>query len=144
MKRVLFMCLGNICRSPTAEGVFRAMISEADRIETDSAGTGAYHTGNPPDPRAVAEAAARGIDISDLRARQVEVADFDCFDLIVAMDRANLRALRAMAPRGCRGEIRMMVDGAEVPDPYYSGGFGAVFDMLEQASASLLQEMRRM
>jgi len=142
MKRVLFVCLGNICRSPTAEGVFRAMIENGEAIETDSAGTGAYHIGNPPDPRASAEAASRGIDLSDPRARQVEAADFDRFDLILAMDRSNLSFLEQMEPDTCRAEVRMMVRNADVPDPYYEGGFGPVFDMLEEASRDLLAELR--
>lgn len=139
---VLFVCLGNICRSPTAEGVFRAMLSEGDGIETDSAGTGAYHIGNPPDPRAVAEAAERGIDLSDLRARQAVAADFHRFDLILAMDRSNLADLKAIRPEGARAELRLMLGDRDVPDPYYEGGFGGVFDMLETASHALLAELR--
>ena len=141
-KRVLFVCLGNICRSPTAEGVFRAMLSEEDAIETDSASTGDYHTGNPPDRRAIDEAAQRGIDISDLRSRQIERADFDRFDLIIAMDRSNFGHLEKMAPTGCRAELRMMLAGADVPDPYYEDNFSAVFEMLEDASRDLLAMMR--
>jgi len=141
-KWVLFVCLGNICRSPTAEGVFRAMLSENDAIETDSAGTGDYHIGNPPDRRAVAEAAQRGIDISDLRSRQVVPTDFDRFDLIVAMDRSNFSHLEKMTPTGCRAELRMMLKDADVPDPYYEDNFSAVFDMLEDASRELLAMMR--
>ena len=143
MKRVLFVCLGNICRSPTAEGVFRTLLSEGDDIETDSAGTGAYHIGNPPDPRACAEAALRGVDLSGLRARQIQPEDFEHFDLILAMDHSNLATLKRMAPQRCRAEIRLMVAGADVPDPYYEGGFSAVFDMLEAASRDLLAQIRR-
>lgn len=140
--RVLFVCLGNICRSPTAEGVFRAMLADTDAIETDSAGTGAYHTGNPPDPRAVAEAARRGIDISDLRARQAVAEDFHRFDLILAMDRENLANLKAIRPESARAELRLMLDNADVPDPYYEGSFDGVFDMLEAASRDLLTDLR--
>lgn len=142
MKRVLFVCLGNICRSPTAEGVFRALVTGSDAIETDSAGTAAYHVGNPPDPRAVTEAASRGIDISDLRARQVEAADFTRFDLIIAMDRSNLTNLKRMAPKNATARIQMMVPDIDVPDPYYDDGFAGVFDMLEAASRELLVQMR--
>jgi len=141
-KRVLFVCLGNICRSPTAEGVFRGMLAGSDSIETDSAGTAAYHVGNPPDPRAIAEASTRGIDISDLRARQVETADFERFDVIVAMDRSNFAALKKMKPEGCKAELRMMLRGADVPDPYYEDNFSDVFDLLEDASRELLAVMR--
>lgn len=143
MKRVLFVCLGNICRSPTAEGTFRALLSGGDGIEADSAGTAAYHIGNPPDPRACSEAALRGIDLSDLRARQVEPSDFARFDLILAMDQNNLTTLRRMAPEGCHAEIRLMLDNTDVPDPYYEGGFGTVFDMLDAASRDVLAEIRR-
>ncbi len=140
--RVLFVCLGNICRSPTAEGVFRSMLSAEDAIETDSAGTGGWHIGNPPDPRAIEAAAVRGIDISDLRARQATPDDFQRFDLILAMDRSNLSDLKAMRPDGARADLRLMLRDAEVPDPYYEGGFGPVFTMLEDASRTLLAELR--
>jgi len=140
--RILFVCLGNICRSPSAEGVMRAMLTADDTIETDSAGTGAYHIGNPPDPGAIAEAARRGIDISDLRARQVETSDFDTFDLILAMDRSNLANLKRIAPKGHRAKIRLMIEGTDVPDPYYEDNFGDVFDMLETASRDLLATVR--
>jgi len=138
MKRVLFVCLGNICRSPTAEGLMRSMVSKDDSVETDSAGTGAYHIGNPPDSRAIAEASRRGIDISDLRARQVERADFDRFDLILAMDRSNLADLQEMAPKGCHAEVSLMLKNADVPDPYYEDGFDTVYDLLENVIQDLL------
>lgn len=141
-KRVLFVCLGNICRSPTAEGLARSMLSDGDTIETDSAGTAAYHVGNPPDPRAIAEAASRGIDISDLRARQVERADFDRFDLIVAMDRSNLTNLQRMAPKDSRASVRLMLTDEEVPDPYYDDGFERAYDLLNGAMPDLLSELR--
>jgi protein-tyrosine phosphatase len=140
--RVLFVCLGNICRSPTAEGVFRSMLSAGDAIETDSAGTGGWHIGNPPDPRAIEAAAARGIDISSLRARQATPDDFHRFDLILAMDRSNLADLEVIRPKDARADLRLMLRDAEVPDPYYEGGFGPVFTMLEDASRTLLAELR--
>ena len=141
-KRVLFVCLGNICRSPTAEGLARSMLSEGDDIVTDSAGTGSYHAGSPPDPRAIAEAASRGIDISDLRSRQVERSDFDRFDLIVAMDRSNLANLKRIAPDDCRATVRLMLASEEVPDPYYDDGFEHVYDLLEGAMRDLLADLR--
>ena len=141
-KRVLFVCLGNICRSPTAEGLARSLLSEGDEIETDSAGTASYHVGSPPDPRAIAEAASRGIDISDLRCRQVERSDFDRFDLIVAMDRSNLANLKRIAPAGCRAEVRLMLTDDEVPDPYYDDGFEHVYDLLDGAMRDLLADLR--
>jgi protein-tyrosine phosphatase len=128
--RILFVCLGNICRSPTAEGALRRLCAAevpALDIEVDSAGTGAYHLGEPPDPRSRRAAAAHGIDLSPLRARQVERRDFARFDLILAMDRQNLRALRAMSPPGSRARLELFLEFAggpggpgdgEVPDPY--------------------------
>ena len=144
--RVLFVCMGNICRSPTAQGLFRGAVTAAglgDEIATDSAGTHAYHIGNPPDARATATALARDIDMTDLRARQVCEADFEQFDYVVAMD--NLRLLEADCPPSRRDRLSVMLDwaegwGDEVPDPYYGGdeGFVAVFDMLTEASQGLL------
>ncbi|MCL4162320.1 UNVERIFIED_CONTAM: hypothetical protein GTU68_001962, partial [Idotea baltica] len=117
------------------------MLTDDDSIETDSAGTGGWHVGNPPDERAIEEAARRGVDLSDLRARQVTASDFDSFDLILAMDRANLSALQALAPKRSRAELRMMLSygqGGDVPDPYYEGGFPHTFDLIEEASRGLL------
>lgn len=147
--RVLFVCLGNICRSPTAHGVFEVMVREAgldDRIEVDSSGTGDWHVGKAPDARSVAEAKSRGYDLSHLRARQVEVADFHEFDLIIAMDHSNLADLKAMQPADGRAEVRLFLEFAtdadvdEVPDPYYGGteGFARVFQLVESASHGLL------
>ena len=146
--RVLFVCMGNICRSPTALALFRGAVTAAglgDEIATDSAGTHAYHIGNPPDARATATALARDIDMTDLRARQVCEADFEQFDYVVAMDRDNLRLLEADCPPSCQDRLSLMLDwaegwGDEVPDPYYCGdeGFVAVFDMLTEASQGLL------
>ena len=152
LKRVLFVCMGNICRSPTAEGVFRELLSRhslAEQVETDSAGTHGYHVGNPPDPRAQQEARARGMDISDLRARQFTVTDFQYFDWIIAMDQANLEILLAECPDARRGRVRLLMEFArdsgirEVPDPYYGGddGFRQVFDMVEQGCAGLLEAL---
>lgn len=144
---VLFVCLGNICRSPTAEGVFRAQAKRAGvEIGCDSAGTGAWHVGNPPDRRAVAEARRRGIDLTSLRARQVTAADFDRFDHICAMDRSNHAALEALRPAGNSTPVTLFLQGVpgtpdEVPDPYYENNFAEVFDMLERASAVLIERL---
>ena len=146
--------MGNICRSPTAHGVFRALVvSEnlADAIRIDSAGTHAYHVGNPPDRRAQETAQRRGIDLSDLVARRVEATDFDRFDLVVAMDQDNYLSLSDICPDEHRDKLHLFMDFApqmrtrEVPDPYYGGaaGFERVFDLIEAASAGLLAEIRR-
>lgn len=147
--RVLFVCMGNICRSPTAEGVFRRVLVERGivTIELDSAGTHDYHVGDPPDRRAIAAAQRRGVDLSALRARQVESQDFERFDLILAMDQENLSVLRQRAPRHAHERIRLVMDYApqahrrEVPDPYYGGsqGFEEVLDLLEQAAQGFLR-----
>jgi protein-tyrosine phosphatase len=150
--RVLFVCLGNICRSPTAEGVFQKLLDDcklAHRFALDSAGTGGWHEGEPPDRRAQAEARKRGIDISGLRGREVRAGDFEAFDYILAMDKQNLRDLHARCPKELRGKVRLMLDFAphldtrEVPDPYYGGadGFTHVFDLLEEAAQGLLTEI---
>ncbi len=150
--RVLFCCMGNICRSPTADGVFRKLIADAaaqDRIACDSAGTHGYHIGEPPDPRTQAHAAKRGYDLSGLRARKVEVADFTRFDLILAMDRNNLALLRDLCPPrqhqriALYGEYSARYAGQEVPDPYYGGarGFEEVLDRVEETSQQLLQRL---
>ena len=146
MQRVLFVCLGNICRSPTAEGVMRALVAEAglqDGIEVDSAGTGAWHAGSAPDPRSTAAAAVRGIRLEGA-ARQVTDEDFETFDLIVAMDSENLRELRRRAPAGTGGKIRLLCGDADVPDPYYGGerGFDDVLDQVDAACRALLDELR--
>ena len=146
--RVLFVCMGNICRSPTAHALFRGAVTAAglgDEITTDSAGTHAYHIGKPPDARATATALARDIDMTDLRARQVCQADFAQFDYVIAMDLDNLRLLEASCPLAAQHRLSLMLDwaegwGDEVPDPYYGGddGFVQVFDMLTEASRGLL------
>lgn len=151
--RVLFVCMGNICRSPTAEGVFRKLLAEKNfhpMVETDSAGTHGFHVGRPPDQRAQQAARVRGIDISDLRARQVSVTDFGYFDYLLAMDRSNLDILLAEAPAGQRDKVRMFLEFAEafgedeVPDPYYGGdqGFERVLDLIEDASRGFLEHLR--
>jgi protein-tyrosine phosphatase len=153
MVKVLFVCTGNICRSPTAEGVFRQTVRDAGldaRITTASAGTHGYHVGEPPDHRSVAAAKSRGVDIADLRARRVRAADFDEFDLILAMDRGHYDQLTRMAPAGRRDRVKLFMDYApeapkrEVPDPYYGEGshFTVVLDLIEAASQGLLDALR--
>ena len=151
--RVLFVCMGNICRSPTAEGVFRHVLSTNApdlQIEIDSAGTHDYHIGAAPDRRSIAAARRRGIDLSSLRARMVAPDDFDRYDLILAMDEENLQELRRRAPASHHERIRLMMEFAPhapsrfVPDPYYGGaqGFEDVLDLLEEAAQGLLAELR--
>jgi protein-tyrosine phosphatase len=150
---VLLVCLGNICRSPTAEAVLRAIAArEAPelKIHIDSAGTADYHIGSPPDQRSQAAALRRGYDMSALRARRVESVDFEQFDLILAMDRANFEDLQRSAPRAHRERVRLFLEFApdahtrEVPDPYYGGpnGFEEVLDLVEAASRGLLKFLR--
>ncbi len=150
---VLFVCMGNICRSPTAEGVFRHLLREEGmdgQVLTDSAGTHAYHVGEPPDRRAQATAVSRGIDISDLRARRVAPDDFARFDYVLAMDEDNHALLADLCPPGHEERLSLFLDFApdlglrEVPDPYYGGnaGFERVFDMVEAASRGLLAHIR--
>ena len=154
MVRVLFVCMGNICRSPTAEGVFRHLIRQeglAQRIQTDSAGTHAYHIGEPPDRRAQSTAVKRGIDISDLRARKVTGVDFDEFHYVLAMDNENLSRLLELCPPRHHERVHLFMDFAqhlgdtEVPDPYYGGqrGFDHVFDLVEAASRGLLTDIQQ-
>jgi protein-tyrosine phosphatase len=150
--RILFVCLGNICRSPTVEGVARQLAArEAPhlRLEFDSAGTADYHIGEPPDQRSQQAARARGYDISSLRARQVKPDDFRRFDLLLAMDEDNLRDLRRLAPAGLAERARLFLaywpqaPVNAVPDPYYGDGkgFDAVLDLAEQGSRFLLQSL---
>lgn len=150
--KVLFVCLGNICRSPTAEGMFRHVLAQAqltEQITVDSAGTADWHTGKAPDPRSQAVALARGIDISALQARQVSAEDFHHFDLILAMDQSNLEHLKQIQPAAAKAELdlylqRYQLPLSEVPDPYYGGaeGFEQVLDLLETASHKLLAELK--
>jgi len=152
--KVLFVCMGNICRSPTAHGVFRRLVEDAglaDVIEIDSAGTHAYHEGEPPDSRAQSTAQNRGIDLSDLRARKAHSEDFDYYDYVLAMDQDNYHGLSSICPPGQERKISLLMDYAaqmrirEVPDPYYGGnqGFERVFDMVEAAADGLLRDIRR-
>lgn len=151
--RILFVCLGNICRSPLAEGVFRHLVHAAglsDRFEIDSAGTSAYHAGDPPDERATAVARARGIMLRG-RSRPIVRRDLDRFDYIIAMDLENLRAIRDMAEDAPHVRVRRLrefdpeaTDELDVPDPYYGGahGFERVHDMVERSCAVLLAHLR--
>jgi protein-tyrosine phosphatase len=152
--KILFVCLGNICRSPTAEAVFRAIAARDApdlTVEVDSAGTAGYHIGAPPDPRTISAAHRRGYDMSPLRARVVEPRDFELYDLILAMDRENLSALHQRAPAHTLEHIRLFLEFApdtgvaEVPDPYYGGpnGFEEVLDLIEAATHGLLQHLRQ-
>ncbi len=152
--KILFVCLGNICRSPTAEAVFRAVAArEAPElvIEVDSAGTAGYHVGEPPDLRTRQAASRRGYDMSPLRARIVEPRDFELFDLILAMDRENLNVLHHRAPAHARDRVRLFLEfipdatSTEVPDPYYGGpdGFEEVLDLVEAATRGLLKHLRQ-
>jgi protein-tyrosine phosphatase len=143
--RILFVCMGNICRSPTAEGVMRRLIEdEGLDIQVDSAGTGGWHVGEPPDERATLAAQRRGVTLAGA-ARQVDESDFRRFDMLVAMDRGNLRDLLDLAPDDeARARVRLLVPDADVPDPYYGGdrGFETVLDMVEAACRELLDELR--
>jgi protein-tyrosine phosphatase len=150
--RVLFVCLGNICRSPTAEGVLRHQLREAglaDRVEVASAGTGDWHVGKPPDKRTQLAARLRGYDLSGQRAQQASAADFSRYDLILAMDHSNLGNLKRLQPANAKAELDLFLrryDGAveEVPDPYYGGeqGFERVLDLIERACKGLVIELK--
>ncbi|MDX9859502.1 MAG: low molecular weight protein-tyrosine-phosphatase [Rhodospirillales bacterium] len=153
MVNVLFVCLGNICRSPAAEGVFRALVEReglADRIACDSAGTGSWHVGKVPDARMRAAAKRRGYDLESLRGRQVTVGDFERFDYVLAMDGENLANLTVLCPPGREGRLGRLLDFApgagrrDVPDPYYGGadGFERVLDLVEAGAAGLLADIR--
>jgi protein-tyrosine phosphatase len=153
MIRILLVCMGNICRSPMAHGVVRRRLREAGldtAVKLDSAGTHGYHEGSPPDERAQAAARRRGVDISDLRARAVQVSDFESFDLVLAMDDENLEALREVAATHHHEKIHLFMEyavgdtGRIVPDPYYGGpiGFERVLDMVEDATEGLLARLR--
>jgi protein-tyrosine phosphatase len=150
---VLFVCMGNICRSPTAEGVFRHQVERAGLshlIVTDSAGTLDYHVGDPPDPRAQAAAKRRSYDLSRLRGRQVKGEDFERFDYLLAMDRDNLAYLHRLSPPDHRAKVQLFLEYAtnaslrEVPDPYYGSaeGFERVLDLVEDASRGLLAQIQ--
>lgn len=153
MVKVLFVCMGNICRSPTAEGVFRHLVNNinaADDILIDSAGTHAYHVGEPPDSRSLSTAKTRNIDMSQQRARKVHVNDFEEFDYILAMDADNHAELMRICPENLQHKVELFLNYSnrfnetEVPDPYYGGasGFDHVFDLVEDASEGLLKKIR--
>lgn len=150
-RRILFVCLGNICRSPLGEGILRRRAEErglSPLVETASAGTGGWHHGDPPDHRSIAVGRANGIDISSQRARQLVLGDFNSFDLIFAMDRDNLRNLVRLAPHDSSADIHLFMDfvsatSRDVPDPYYGGpaDFERVFAMLDEGCRSLLDTL---
>ncbi len=156
--KVLFVCMGNICRSPTAEAIFRKLAGEnglSDHLEIDSAGTHGFHTGRPPDPRSIAHAARRGFDLTTLRAREVVASDFDRFDHVIAMDTENVQHLQAFCPNHLAKKITLLLDYArdgkyrEVPDPYQGQAkdFELALDLIEQGCRGLvdhLLEQRRM
>jgi len=152
--RVLFVCMGNICRSPTAEAVFRRYVEKAGLVEhilIDSAGTHDYHIGDAPDARTQRAAKQRGYDMSNLRGRQVEAGDFNRFDYVLAMDEANLSILQSLRPSDAQSHLGLFLEFAEhhtereVPDPYFGGsdGFERVLDMVEDAANGLLQHVRQ-
>lgn len=144
-KRILFVCLGNICRSPAAEGVFRALCPE---VETDSAGTASYHVGSPPYGAMQEAISARGVTISDLRARQFTARDFTRFDLIIAMDQGNLDEIETLRPADNETPVQLFTEYASdrsmdyVPDPYYTRDFEGCLDLIEDAAAGLVQAVR--
>lgn len=151
--RLLFVCMGNICRSPTVEGVFRDIVARElpERVvEIDSAGTHAYHVGQPPDPRAQRAALRRGIDLGPLRARRIAATDFSDFDLVIAMDPLNVAVMQEVCPPELHSRIRLLmefapaIDRDDVPDPYYGGtnGFEYVLDLAEEASAGLIAYLK--
>ncbi len=152
MHSILFVCLGNICRSPTAEGLVLNHLAAAGlsrQVRVDSAGTGGWHAGAPPDTRAIATARKRGVDLTPLRARQVRKADFAEFELIVGMDRQNVADLRRLAPSGSAARIGLCLEEAlglpsEVPDPYYEDerAFDAVFDLCDRAVRAFVEKVR--
>lgn len=153
MVKVLFVCMGNICRSPTAQGVFESLVQReglAQQVAIDSAGTHAYHVGEPPDARAQQAAKRRGVDLSTQRARKVREEDFFEYDYVLAMDRDNYAALREICHPDYEERLRLFLEFAphlgekDVPDPYYGGaqGFERVLDLIEAASAGLLAELR--
>jgi protein-tyrosine phosphatase len=154
MYNILFVCMGNICRSPSAEGFFARALQDSiykDRVSIDSAGTHSYHVGHEPDTRAIDTAANFGVEIGQLRARKVKTADFQNFDLIIAMDRNNLANLQALQPPDSSARVKMMMEfhpegqPQEVPDPYYGGidGFTYMCELLEAATAGLLNDVEQ-
>ncbi len=152
MIKVLFVCMGNICRSPTAHGVFQSLVDEqglGESIQVDSAGTHSYHIGSPPDLRSQVAAQSRGIDLTGLRARRFVTTDFTEFDYLLGMDHANLADMLALKPDATRARVRLMLEYSdrfqqqEVPDPYFGDdGFDQVFDMIDDAARGLLRDIR--
>jgi len=148
--KLLFVCTGNICRSPTADGIMRARIRDAglaDRISCDSAGMHGYHAGDPPDPRSITTARQFGVELGDLRARKMVPSDLDTFDIIAAMENAHLRQIRALRPEPPRGIVRLLPSWAgeagEVPDPYYDDrSFVPVYRLIERSVDALFAEVR--
>lgn len=152
--KVLFVCMGNICRSPTAQGVFEKLVDEhalGGQIQIDSAGTHAYHVGEPPDARATEAARRRGVSLDKQRARRFNAADFEEFDYVLAMDSSNYADMSALCPPEHSARLRLFLEFTqatgltEVPDPYYGGatGFERVLDMIEEAAAGLLADIRQ-
>ena len=144
--KVLFVCTGNICRSPTAEAVLRELSKRKGvRLHVESRGTHDYHVGQPPDERSMRHAERRGYDLSAQRARQISPGDFEAFDLILAMDHGHLRILERICPAQHRGKLHLFIEGAEVPDPYYGGadGFERVLDLVEAACRDFLRNMKK-
>ncbi len=151
MTSVLFVCLGNICRSPLAEGILQAKVDAAglsDRFQLDSAGCGGWHVGEAPDPRSIAAAARHGVSIDHQKARKLTTEDFDAFDLILGMDRDNVAYLRKMKPRESRARVALYLEDAlgtakDVPDPYYGtpADFETVFQLCDRASDALLKAL---
>ncbi len=152
MIKVLFVCMGNICRSPTAHGLFQALVDKHQlgaSIQVDSAGTHSYHVGSPPDSRSQATARQHGVDLSGLRARRFVSADFNEYDYLLGMDQANIADMRAIKPVAATANLQLMLEYSgrfkqvEVPDPYFGDdGFDLVFDMIDDASRGLLQHIR--
>jgi low molecular weight protein-tyrosine phosphatase len=147
-QRIMFVCLGNICRSPTAEGVFRGLAGQAGLdVIVDSSGTSGWHNGDLPDGRAMAEAEARGYDLSGQRSSQLKSQDFQDFDLILCMDNSNIANAEKLRPDGVKAVVKLFLDYApdqplrEVPDPYYEHNFEAVFDLIEDASRGLIADL---
>lgn len=147
--KILFVCLGNICRSPTAEGVFRTLAAQNDLdVIVDSCGTASHHNGEQPDTRAMFEASLRGFDLSRQRSTLLKISDFTNFDYIMCMDNANLQNVLSLSPQSTNAQIELFLNYAptqalrEVPDPYYEDNFSDVFDLIEQASLGLIDHIK--